>query len=299
MSVSFDKESWTVKDTRINRYKYTDTSIAYYKGLTHSIRRIYDSFIYFNNKPYYDNFPILSPLFSSPGIDIKPEGLVIYLHGLRRSYWDWRNVYKIMKDDDRFIKYKFWTLNIEKKGDCNYMDAATDITTVINDYIRLYPDLTIFLIGTSNGSRIAATVESMLDPELYKNAKIRLVSIAGFFGPAHITQVAHSYGILNYMGYHPDIIDALTTDDPHNSLLEMWNEQQHNWKAYTVDVKHQFYASTDDERLYPPTSSLPKLNKYYNNGNDIDNYIIIPGWDHCSIVDGISDIYIEWCANNR
>ena len=124
---------------------------------------------------------------------------------------------------------------------------------------------------------------------MFRNNSFYFVSIAGFFGPSYLAIFFHSIFMLSLMQYSCLTEEAMTEESCHSRLIASLNEKQKEWDEYGIDVIHRFYASVDDERLYP-IKSFPKLN-----GVAPENYIIVKGWDHNGLTEGLADEYLLWC----
>ncbi len=299
--IYLNEKTWNIEDKRLTRYKRVDTLSAFCAlfeyGCNYAIDTIHHISHQLNvnsDERYPFELPTQQPLYSRHFNfeSIYPKGLVIFFHGLRSSSWQWRHVISSFVESTEFCEYKFWVPELEYGGNCDAWFAAEKLKSVITEFAHQSPHAFLYFIGTSNGARIAATLETQLNVETFKNIHLRFVSIAGFFGPSDLAKSLDYIGLLKPFCYSPCIREALVEESPHLELLELWDERQKIWKKYNVDVKHKFYASIDDERLYPATISFPKLK--YSNPED---YVLVKGWDHCGIVVGLKYMYLSWCKS--
>ncbi len=300
--ILFNDETWEIEDQRLMRYRRADRISAYFSlfehGCAYAIDTIHCLSHYWKQSgthlPIPFALPTKQPCYSRHCNfeNIHPKGLMVFLHGLRSSSWQWRHVVPWFMNAPEFSEYKFWVPEIECKGNCDLLSAIEPLQPVISEFAQKNPNGFIYLIGTSNGARIAAMLETQLNVELFWKIRLRVVSIAGFFGTSNLAKYLDCVGLLKPLCYSPCVREALVEDSPHQELLDSWNERQRVWKENDVDVKHKFYSSIDDERLYPVISSFPKLD--YTNPED---FVLVNGWDHSGIVTGIKNRYLSWCKS--
>ena len=300
--LKFNQTTWKIEDNRLPRHRRVDQFSAYWGVIQHGYDYLRDSVrasmsLSDDDKKKVFDFPI-----NQPGVSrhctfqsTETQGLVVFLHDLGSSSWQWRYVVDSFREAPEFYEYKFWVPNLNFTGTCELAltETITNVSKVLTDFAMKNPNAFVYLIGTSNGARIAAMIETQFDVQTFKNIHLRFVSVSGFFGPSDLARKLDSFGLLPYMGYAEFIRDELVKDECHEDFLSSWNKRQKIWDDLRIDVRHIFYASVDNERLYPVSkTSFPKLH-----GQSKTEYILVTGWDHYSLVNGLSETYLSWCKS--
>ena len=104
-------------------------------------------------------------------------GLNLCIHGLNGSPLHWTRYVK--QHQLEHPKMDTLSPHVHLKGNCSLEDAAKPLLLLVQDYMQNNPGKPVNIIGTSNGGRIAAYIESHLNPELVKKRALTITSIAG------------------------------------------------------------------------------------------------------------------------
>jgi len=83
--------------------------------------------------------------------------LVVLIHGLNSSPLAWSGY--LDKLSTQIHKTSYFAPYVYKKGYCKVAEAAIPILNVVQAYADQYPNSCIYLVGHSNGARIAAYIE--------------------------------------------------------------------------------------------------------------------------------------------
>lgn len=195
--------------------------------------------------------------------------LIVLIHGLGSSPLAW-NGYLNKSNCDYFIPYVY------KKGHCKIYEAADPILKTIQLYSNDYPDNKIFLVGHSNGAKIASYVEQRLIAD-----KIYLISIAGPYYGSKIINWIKFFKLESFLRITSKIIDDFVYSNSSSK------ENITNWQKSNKKIEERiFYASADDIRVFPNETSFPNLpnSKYY----------LISKESHVTIIDGVKDQIIDY-----
>jgi hypothetical protein len=288
-TVTFNQTTWKIEDTRLPRHRRVDQFSTYWAILQYGCDYLVDSVRELSasmdlnkdgRKKVYD-FPIDGPSFSRHCSfrTTKPHGIILFLHDVGSSSWrQWRHVVSKFMDEPEFQDYKFWAPDLKYTGICEiaFLETVQHVNDVLADFASDNPNAFVYLIGHSYGARIAAMIETLIDVQMFRTMHFRYVSLSGFFGPS-------------------DMAETLVKDDSQNSFMTLWNKRQKVWNDLRIDVKHIFYASADNERMYPVSqTSFPKL----DDGQASVDYKLVAGWDHYSLVSGLLESYLRWCCEH-
>lgn len=222
-----------------------------------------------------DLFPTLQSDSNTYAIDEKQwrnsSRLIVLIHGLNSSPLAWTNyLEEISKFEDQascFVPY------VLKKGYCKCKEAARPILDVVQKYADQYPDNPIFLVGHSNGARIAAYIEQKLNAD-----DIRVVSIAGPHCGSKLVSWLSMLRLAGLFGMPDDLVEELAYEGQWAvNKLKKWQEQQ------GTDIKRKvervFFASADDWRIFPANTCFPRLPN--------SSYYLMSGESHVTIIDAV------------
>lgn len=210
--------------------------------------------------------------------DASSEGLYLFIHGLGGRPHDWVNYLETL--DDKFHRL---APRIPSSGRCSLEDAARPLLPIIEDYLKKFPGAPVYLIGTSNGGRIASYLETELSPDLMENHELSVISIAGVHGGTVMMDFLKQIGLGCIFG--PVVADNFSYDSQFSrDLLARWQAKQNEWETHNIQVSHRFYATTEEEQVRPVSSAFPFL----PNTQD-DDYRIIHGHAHMTVVDGVRE----------
>ena len=193
------------------------------------------------------------------------EGLYVFISGLK-SHPIWAEGHRSRLEREQ-PNMEVRIPSIPHNGDCSLEEAAQPIVEMIRDYIQQNPGKPICLIGTSNGGRIAAKVETALRGE---GAPIRVSALAGvFFGSQRMDRLAH-WHIADYL-FNPAVVQELQTGSEVSiALIEAMRAETEDPRAY------EFFASANDEFIPNFSSCLP----IFGRG---ETFRVVEGENHFSI----------------
>ena len=145
----------------------------------------------------------------------------------------------------------------------------------MQNYSDRYPSNPIFLIGHSNGARIAAYIEQKL------NAKfIRLISIAGPHCGTQLVNRVSMLGLDTCFGFTCKMTKEFLYKGPFAiKKLVKWQSRHVMYARMQKSVKRIFFASVDDWRIYPNETSFPALPG--------SQYVLVRGESHITIIDSL------------
>lgn len=212
-----------------------------------------------------------------PWIKAPSSRLVVLIHGLNSSPLCWSKYIQELSKEEPSTHY--FAPYVYKKGYCKLKVAARPIFEVVESYSMKYPDNPIFLIGHSNGARIAQYIEDKLEAN-----KIRLISIAGPHAGSNLINWIERLG-LNWL---TGISESMASELKYNG--EWANKKINQWQAKSAIktgriVKRIFFASADDLRIFPYNSCFPKLPN--------STYYLISGESHVTIIDAVSEMVLN------
>lgn len=219
------------------------------------------------------------------------RGIVVLLHGVNSSWWQWRNIARRLMAEPALADYAFYVPTLVDRGNTDPLLAAQPVADAICmaisqlDHAEPVP-FDVVIIGTSMGARIAAHVEVILTTRVRNDwiGSFVFASVAGFFGPAPSAQFAARLGLsTTWVGYHPHAADAAVSQAPHDALVHAWTSARSHWRQ----SHYHFFASSGDE-LLPISSTVPI---------DILPRTVVRDVDHAGAVDGLADHYIPWIVN--
>jgi hypothetical protein len=167
-----------------------------------------------------------------------------------------------------------------KAGNCSLEEAGAPLAEIVENYLQKFPGKSITLIGTSRGAQITSYIETKLDPALLQNRTLTVFSIAGVHGGTQLMDLAHRICCAKALRNHPAIKQGLSFGSQEsNQLVSSLQERQKVWAKQGTVVSHYFFATTEDEKVRPISSSLP-----YLESTPSKNYQILSGESHETIV---------------
>lgn len=204
-----------------------------------------------------------------PWISEPKNKLVVFIHGLNSSPLAWGKYILHLEKE-----YAIFAPQVHQKGYCALEEAAAPILAEVQSYAHLFPDNPIFLVGHSNGGRIAAYLEQKLIAR-----RITLISIAGPHSGTALVNRLQSMRALSILGISRQM--ALEFEYQGNWALRNLIDWQND--AILTDeikkVKRIFYATADDGRIYPFSSSFPNLPN--------SAYYLLRRHSHVTIIDAV------------
>ncbi|MBS0624857.1 MAG: hypothetical protein JSS32_02265 [Verrucomicrobia bacterium] len=209
------------------------------------------------------------------------RGLCLMIHGLNSSPKQWESYTRQFRKE--FPNAHLVVGSVHKAGNCSLQDAANPFVELVENYMEKCPGKPIVFIGTSNGARVAADVESRVNPEGLKS--LTSFSVAGVLGGSKVVDWAHKFCRCLSRLHHPAIKrDLSSMSQESQALVSALQQRQVVWKRQGAEVSHYFIATTEDEKVRPLDSSLP-----YLEGTPKENYWIEVGESHETIVDAVQE----------
>jgi hypothetical protein len=212
------------------------------------------------------------------------EGLYVLLHGLNCPPCAWDNyitqIRKDQPDADCFVPV------VKDAGNNSLESISKPILAAVGDYVKKNPGKPICLVGASNGARIAGYIERKL---LQEKAAIKTISIAGVHFGTKIIDKLEEFRLLKLFNFHPNIVkDFKFGSESAKKYLFDWRQSD---KLAEGIRDREFYASTEDDKVFTFTSGLPVINELK------DKYIIIHGETHHSLIDAVQRRILQGCKN--
>ena len=210
-------------------------------------------------------------------------GLCLCLHGLDATFRQWEKF--TQQIPQQFPTVHYLAPTILHAGNCSLEDAAMPVVKIVKDYLTKFPGNHLFLIGSSNGARVASFLEVHLNPQLFQSgASLTVISIGGVHGGTKMMDIANRVCCDPCFKKHPAVRQELSfNSDSSLQLCSQLRDKQLQWK---VPVTHIFYTTTEDHLVRPLSSTLPKITEGI--------YKIISGHTHETLVDAVLPEVIEW-----
>ncbi len=217
------------------------------------------------------------------------KGLYLFIHGLRGHPTDWNSYQEEIKRKNPHAH--LFAPQVPLEGNCALETAAYPLLEVVNNYLKKFPGRPVTLMGTSNGGRIAAYIESKLDPEILGSSRLSIVSIAGVHNGTKVVDLVKKLHLLPLARLNKDLADEFIFGSRvAKENLSAWQNKQYVWKHQNRSVRHLFCATTEDEQVRDLTSSLP----YEGTMNSV--YKVFNGHSHTSIVEGARADVLKWLS---
>lgn len=236
------------------------------------------SYIYEDYKT--DNLLIahkILPLTDLSNRKLTKNKLVVLFPGLNSSPYTFKELINQSEKKD-LSEFDIYIPKVLNQGNAALDEAARPIFLKIKEWAAKIGDKELFLVGESNGARIARAVDAELSrPENIGNVKkIKFVSIAGACQGSKMVNIANSLH-LNCMLNESISIEMATDSERTLRLNDEWLEGIRMTPG--VDRQYNFIAASDDWLVPNYDSSL------YEVPSGLGRYTIIPGHGHLSIVD--------------
>jgi len=209
------------------------------------------------------------------------EGLVVLIHGLNNSSSSWYSQLSLLS---LYTTIDVLAPEVFKRGMCSLEEAVNPLLPTLLDYSQKNPGKPICLIGTSNGGRIAARLETKLRQES-PQTPVKVSNIAGVHFGSRRMNLLEKWGISGW--FYPN---ALRQELQYGSAKaqELLNQINDPLPANCRQRTYEFFATTEDLTIPDLDSSLPHINhdKIYH---------VCHGESHSSIVTAVAQIQIESC----
>lgn len=216
---------------------------------------------------------------SGQGNNWKPdnEGLYVLIHGLNGHPSIWDGHASAIKDlhPQAEVRQPYVPL----KGQTSLESAARPISDMVRDYIQHNPGRPVTLMGVSNGGRIASYIENDLRDI---PSAIRVSNIAGVQFGSGIMNTLNDWGLSRFLMSKPIQEQLPYGSQTAQDLLEA----ERRPLPPKVERDFDFYATTEDTRLWPYSVALPQL------GHGERHYIV-HGAEHDSIVPRVRDAQLD------
>jgi len=224
----------------------------------------------------------------------KSQGLNLCIHGLNGSPLHWTRFSKQMKKEHP--EMDTLTPHVTLKGNCPIEIAAEPLLTIVEDYLKKHPGHPVNIIGTSNGGRIAAYIESRLDPTLMQGVSLTITSIAGVHYGTTVIDLLKKIGLLRFAKIDAELAkDFEWGSKTAQKLHSDWREKQLVWQQEDCNVRHLFCASTEDEQVQNNAASLPlPPSTVSDNENLVYAQKVYHGESHTSIVEHVQKDVMSW-----
>ncbi len=236
--------------------------------------------------------PVVCPLTGKYALNTLPwntaensanEGLCLLLHGMHASQKQWENYSRQFSHS--FPHFHLVVGSVHKAGNCPVQVAGEPFIEIVEDYLKRVPDKPVILMGTSNGSRIVSDIETRVNPELLKNRKLIVISIAGVHGGTSMMDLACKFFCTRILKYSPGVTKELVFNSKTSQdLLFSLQARQKTWKAQGTEAHHFFFATTEDQVIRPLESNFP-----YLEFTPLKNYKIVHKENHQTIVDRVQE----------
>lgn len=230
-------------------------------------------------------------------------GLHLFSHGFMGSPTIWNVYIKALRAQDSSADVR--APAVPHKGNCGLEEATKPIREMVKAYINDQADkkenttIPINLYGVSNGARITLNLlQGLIDPELQgkladKNIKIafKVNCIAGVLRGTRnwALSLAACCRLSNWIAQKIfKISPEILSDFVYNSTAsaQLIDKTRTLENSNTTSYEFSFYASTEDNKVNPYTSSLPILRKN-------ENHYIVHGEGHESIVKRVLPLIIK------
>ena len=189
-----DSLYFNVQDDRskLSRFRYLIQSCFYQVGCSYRLmKRLFikpsKPFMRYINPAYSKSEGKYRYDLSKIQWNSDSEGLCLYVHGFRGSSRTWHKYLKYMGKNHP--KIDCLAPSVPMTGNCSLEDAADPILAIVEDYLKKHPGRPVRFVGTSNGGRILAYIETELDPERLKNSNLSFVSISGVYSGTKIVNL--------------------------------------------------------------------------------------------------------------
>jgi pimeloyl-ACP methyl ester carboxylesterase len=203
--------------------------------------------------------------------------LVVLIHGLNSSPLAWSKYLPALSNESTacFAPY------VKNKAYCKVKEAAEPILEAVQDYAEMNPHNPIYLIGHSQGARIAAYIEQRLSVR-----QVHYISIAGPHYGTKLVNRLNAVNLSELFNLTPSIENELfyRGEWSTNKLIQ-W---QNNCNA---QISRLFFASPDDWRSSPIETSFPNLPN--------SQYFVVFRQSHVTIIDAVCNKVLAYIANGE
>lgn len=209
------------------------------------------------------------------------EGLIVFIHGLRTDPAAWFAQLSLIPID---TKIDLFAPVVHQRGMCSLEQAVTPLLPKIKDYTQKHPEKPICLLGTSNGGRIAAWLETELR-ESSPQTPVKVSSVAGVhFGSSRMALV-DKLGISKWF-YPNELRQELNYGS--TKAHELLNRVRAPIGPSCAPRSYELFATREDLTIPDLDSTLPRLDKG-------EQFHIVHGVGHSSIVSAVAEKQMNSC----
>ncbi|MEL7432081.1 MAG: hypothetical protein AAGI90_06120 [Chlamydiota bacterium] len=274
-----------------NSYCLTDTHLqssldkrSCVLKILHAIQSVWNECKYLVMVAYY-RYVASIPQLRSKSVTWNPDsqGLIVFIHGLRNDPAAWFSQLSLLPPN---TKMDIFAPVVHKRGVCPLDQAVNPLLPKIEDYVKKNPKKPVCLLGTSNGSRVAAEIETRLR-EISPGTPVKVSSVAGpHLGSSSLDLFDRfSCGLANWR--YPD---GLKEELKYNSdkAKELLRRIKTPLPKGCAPRSYEFYATTEDITIPDLVSTLPKLTMR-------EKHYLVHGESHGSIVSAIAKQQMDSC----
>lgn len=197
----------------------------------------------------------------------KTEGLIFLIPGLFSPSGIWNPWIRTLSK--HFPNQKIIAASVKKLGNCPLEEAGKPLLEKVQTFVNQNPGKSITLIGHSNGGRLAVYIYNSLK---LNNNRFNLITLGGVLGGTKLASFFQNKKWAHFL-VKKDLIDefCFKSQTTINQLCCLKQKPCENREKFF------FFAANEDRLVFPPTASLPILNK------DEEHYLF-EGEGHLSLI---------------
>lgn len=209
------------------------------------------------------------------------EGLVVLVHGLGNSSSSWYSQLSLLT---QYETIDVFAPELFKRGLCSLEEAASPLLPTLLDYIQKNPGRPLCLVGTSNGGRVTAWLETQLR-QMSPQTPVKVSNVAGVHLGSQRMNLVEKLSVGKWI--YPEALrqELQYSSAKAKELMDLINTPL---PANCAQRTYEFYASTEDLTIPDLDSTLPQIS--HNK-----TYYIIHGESHSSIVTAVAEMQIKSC----
>lgn len=192
--------------------------------------------------------------------------LCVILHGLKASYSQFDQFHEAILKDADLQTVRVYRPHIYKEGNCSIEEATAPILAAIRQWKSYKPLEPVFIVGASNGGRLAAHIASVLSEESLGPLKVSAVA-APIFGTKTAGISTADEGLSSSEAAWEKVVEVMTNvffsgerslktlkygSDRAKALIDEMRV------AAKKGVEFDFYASITDYLVSPSTTAIPR-----------------------------------------
>ena len=176
------------------------------------------------------------------------QGLIVLIHGFHGHPCVWSQYIKNIKSKHK--KYELLVPYVPNRGNCSLEEATRPIQKLVETYIGNNPGKPVAMVGFSNGCRIASLIETRTASDV----TLKVIALAGPFFGTQLMNLGDKLKAAKLIA--PSFVKELIYNSQFSRDLVAKMKREDS-----PDSRYCFYASFDDDVVYPIDSSTPCLNK--------------------------------------